>query len=181
MIFTCSIAFFHPRNLMIAFAAQYLLGQEATIWSNVQKMKRNQHVPTKLQKELEKSNLSRNRLPSKCLAGFMPPRAMNEDVDDALWDKVKQKALNPYLSPLMADDLTSLPPAFVLTAKYDVLRDEGIMYAKRLMEAGNDVTWYHSEAGGYHGINEIRNRETEPECQRYYNELLNFLKSKLAQ
>ena len=54
-------------------------------------------------------------------------------------------------APLLKDDLSNLPPSLVLVAGYDPLRDEGIDYAKRLIEAGNRVTLVNYE-GMIHGF-----------------------------
>ncbi len=42
--------------------------------------------------------------------------------------------------PLLTEDLTNLPSATLILAECDPLRDEGIAYARRLAEAGNDTT-----------------------------------------
>lgn len=57
----------------------------------------------------------------------------------ASYTKVGQDGLDPYLSPIHASSFEDLPPAFIVTAQYDPLRDEGEAYAEKLKEAGVDV------------------------------------------
>jgi acetyl esterase/lipase len=58
--------------------------------------------------------------------------------------------VSPYAAPARATDVAGLPPAYVSTMEFDPLRDEGILYAMKLMAAGVSVE-LHSFPGTFHG------------------------------
>ena len=82
----------------------------------------------------------------------MKTRSMEENAEGYMltreamqqfWDyylRGPDDARNPYASPAFAEDLSGLPPALVLTAEYDPLRDEGEEYGRRLQAAGVPAT-----------------------------------------
>lgn len=82
-------------------------------------------------------------------------------------------AANPWNVPLKAD-LRGLPPAFVVTAEYDVLRDEGEAFAKRLHEAGVAVRCVR-----YNGMNHgfIRMAAVYSQADRAVTDLGNVLRN----
>lgn len=89
--------------------------------------------------------------------------SMREFVDTPLWNRpAAEYSWKYYLSgtpetlglqyaaPSRAEDLSGLPPAFVSVCEFDPLRDEGIIYAHRLLQAGVSTELHHYR-GSFHG------------------------------
>uniref|UniRef100_A0A0M3HZ39 Abhydrolase_3 domain-containing protein n=1 Tax=Ascaris lumbricoides TaxID=6252 RepID=A0A0M3HZ39_ASCLU len=62
-----------------------------------------------------------------------------------------KNGFDPDFAPILGKDLFGLPPAMIVTAGYDILRDEGALYAKRLQSFNVPVQWNHYPAA-YHGV-----------------------------
>lgn len=104
--------------------------------------------------------------------------SMREFVDTPLWNLPNARAswrhylgadhegeVSHLASPARAEHLEGLPPAFISAMEFDPLRDEGIIYATRLMEAGVP-TELHVYPGTFHGSSMIEGAEVSRRCAR---------------
>jgi acetyl esterase len=78
---------------------------------------------------------------------------------------------DPRVSPILAADLSDLPPALIITAEFDTLRDEAEAYAKRLQMAGVR-TRYTCYPGMVHGF--LQMRGLVPDAQTATEEIARF-------
>ncbi|XP_064893681.1 arylacetamide deacetylase-like 4 [Columba livia] len=128
------------------FALQYLNGNAL----HRQEVLEGSHVPPDMRLKYRKW-VSPDNIPEKFkVRGYKPhkPQEFNAEV----FEKVKG-FFDSTVSPLLAKDavIQQLPESFILTCEYDVLRDDGLLYKKRLEDNGVPVTWCHLE-DGFHGI-----------------------------
>src|SRR6218665_4038200 len=161
---------FLTRDMMTFFTAMYIDGNldNEGVYSD------NRHVTKSFRQRIAKTYLNLEKLPKEYLSGYVHPDF--PDGDEKLWNKLKGKLLNPYYSPLAADNVENLPEAYVFTANYDPLPDEGWLYAIRLKEAKNKVTIYNAEIGFRRVISFIG---VYPEAEPMFAEIAKFILDKL--
>ncbi|XP_077167959.1 arylacetamide deacetylase-like 4 [Paroedura picta] len=108
------------------------------------------HVPEDLKVKYKKW-VRADHIPDEFKTGGYVP-AETDPFSEELYELSKQ-ALETWFSPLLAEDeiIRQLPETFLLTCQYDVLRDDGLLYKKRLEDNGVPVTWLHLK-DGFHGI-----------------------------
>jgi acetyl esterase len=73
------------------------------------------------------------------------------DAIEALLDQGKPDVADPWISPALKTQLRGLPPALILTAGFDPIRDDGLAYTGLLRKAGVPVELLHY-AGQFHGF-----------------------------
>ena len=83
---------------------------------------------------------------------------------------------DPYARPIVATDFSGLPPAYIVSAELDPVRDDGRIYAAKLAQAGVDVT-YREAKSMIHGF--MRARFTGPAAKAEYDRICAFLRGRL--
>jgi acetyl esterase len=88
--------------------------------------------------------------------------SMQTFVDTPMWNRPNaviswqfylgddRSTVSPYAAPARATDLSGLPPTYISTMEFDPLRDEGLIYGLRLLQAGVTVE-LHQYPGTFHG------------------------------
>ncbi|KAM9860366.1 arylacetamide deacetylase-like 4 [Aulostomus maculatus] len=161
------------RGRMVFYYLQYLNGDISVC----QDVLEGNHVPTELRPRY-KEWLSPSNLQDECFErGFCEQPA--PEYDGEVYHTIKV-GLEPEVSPLLAGDdvIQKSPPTFILTCEYDVLRDDGILYRKRLLDMEKDVTWHHV-MDGFHGMINFLNqgRLTFPSAVRVVDRVVAYVKT----
>uniref|UniRef100_A0A1I7Y373 Arylacetamide deacetylase n=1 Tax=Steinernema glaseri TaxID=37863 RepID=A0A1I7Y373_9BILA len=127
------------------------LGLPATR-ENLRKITENRHLSRAMRNSPAVAEmLNHNQLPQEFLQkeDYEPKEAPEGDKE--LSERFEKLLEDSNLSPLVAKELAGLPPAMVLTCGFDVLRDEGILYVRKLRKHGVATKWSHYPAA-FHGV-----------------------------
>jgi acetyl esterase len=93
---------------------------------------------------------------------------------NAFYIKSGADPADPLVSPIKRSNLSGLPPALIITAEFDPLRDEGELYGRNLAKAGVPVTVRRYESAG-HGF--VQHFSWLPEFHTVFAETANFLRN----
>ncbi|XP_054857719.1 arylacetamide deacetylase-like 4 [Eublepharis macularius] len=160
------------QNQVVQFGLQYLQ-KDGSLSKNILE---GSHIPQEVKIKYSKW-LGPENLPEVYKwKGYRCPQPTSDSV---LPFEVMKDILDTRLSPLLAQDavIQQLPEAYILTCRFDVFMDDGLLYKKRLEDNGVGVTWFQLE-DGFHGIVFFVNHWlfSFSGCQRGINSIVNFIK-----
>jgi acetyl esterase len=93
------------------------------------------------------------------------------------YNNAQDTPLDPLCAPLMVEDVSGLPDTFISAAEFDPLRDDGVLYADKLKQAGVDVT-LRLEQGVGHSY--LWLRKTSPVAIDAFAAQMAFLRGKFS-
>jgi acetyl esterase len=110
-----------------------------------------------------------DRLETPSMRRFVDSPIWNRPLAEKSWqyylgDLYGSDGVPAYAAPARATDLSGLPPAYVSTAENDPLRDEGILYALGMLQAGVSVE-LHQFPGTFHGSAMVVTAEVSKRAQ----------------
>ncbi|XP_042300357.1 arylacetamide deacetylase-like 3, partial [Sceloporus undulatus] len=134
------------KKFAVNHGCRYMTGEKI----NVEEIIKSAHVPEDFWVKYKKW-ISADNIPAEFkVRGYEPvaPAPFSEELYELFKD-----GLQAMFSPLLAADeiVCQLPETFLVTCEYDILRDDGLLYKKRLEDSGVPVTWHHIE-DGVHGM-----------------------------
>ena len=151
----------------------YVLGNS---WNeaDVQDFQTNSHTTPEIKKRFFSTYLSHDNIPKDWLADDYK-KNKDDFGNEKLWKRLEKVLLDPYFSPLLADDLRGLPQTYVLTLHVDAVRDDGVLYVKRLRDANVKVTHNHL----MHGLHGMLNFEFIDSSKELMSEISEYLRKNL--
>lgn len=134
------------KEYTIAFGLRYLNKNVLSMES----LSKWTYIPEDLQLKYQKW-VSPDHIPYEFKKrGYTPSKTttFSEEMYTAL-----KPVFDTVFSPLLGEDsvIAQLPETFILTCEFDILRDDGLLYKKRLEDHGIKVTWCHLQQG-FHGV-----------------------------
>ncbi|XP_054857662.1 arylacetamide deacetylase-like 4 [Eublepharis macularius] len=163
------------RSVFLSFVSSYLTKNKSVVDYTQMESFVSKDVMVKYQKWLDS-----DRIPQELQAKrpFHEVSSFTSPFDN--FEFTMKAIFKPPISPLLAEDdvFPHLPDTFILTCEFDVLRDDGLLYKKRLEDSGVRVSWCHLK-DGFHGVFYLFNHwfVTFPCCRIGVDNILDYIKS----
>ncbi|XP_074017545.1 arylacetamide deacetylase-like 4 [Numenius arquata] len=170
----------HQKNAYAAFLSRertvcYILKYLNKDCSMKEAVLAGSHVPESMNLKYRKW-INPDLIPEVFKLGYKPP--LPPSFLPEVHEETKE-LLKARLSPLLAEDavVCRLPDTCIITCQHDVLRDDGLLYKKRLEDNNVKVSWYHMDDGfhcalGFFGYGIF----SFPSSSKIMNHTVNFIK-----
>jgi len=162
-----------PSHTMASYWMWYARGADGHKISHV--LVENRHIPSSTKISAISRHVDHNLIPRRYVCENYMPDPL-KDGNEKLWNELKPIFVDPHFAPLMATNLGGLPVTYIATAQHDVLRDDGILYARSLAAAGVKVEHKHYDHA-YHEL--FRNHKNNRQSKICLDDLVQFLSSQL--